>query len=91
MHRLSLQFPEITLQIANCRENTRADRFASDCILSHAVGLLVAFFFGAAIDAWLRIPSHHLHCFAEDWSAVEARRAKRNGCPKNASFYFARV
>ena len=23
MHRLSLQFPEITLQIANCRENTR--------------------------------------------------------------------
>jgi hypothetical protein len=49
---------------------------------SHAVGLLVAFFFGAAIDAWLRIPLHHLHCFAEGGSAVEARRAKRNGCPK---------
>src|SRR5712691_9216379 len=37
MDRLSLQFPEITLQIAKCRENTREDGFASDCILSQAV------------------------------------------------------
>jgi hypothetical protein len=37
MHRLSLQFLKISLQIANCREEPRGDRFASDCILSHAV------------------------------------------------------
>jgi hypothetical protein len=34
---LSLHFVQISLQIANCRENGRRDRFASDCILSHAV------------------------------------------------------
>src|SRR5215467_3277033 len=37
MHQLSLQFLKISLQIANCREEPRGDRFASDCILSHAV------------------------------------------------------
>ena len=34
---LSLHFVQISLQIANCRENGRRDRFASDCILSQAV------------------------------------------------------
>jgi hypothetical protein len=38
--------------------------------------LLVAFFFWAAIDAWLRIPLHHLHCFAEGGSAVEASKTE---------------
>jgi hypothetical protein len=42
MHRLSLQFLKISLQIANCREEPRGDRFASDCILSHAVRSLCA-------------------------------------------------
>src|ERR1700716_747715 len=35
--RLSLQILKISLQILNCRENRARDRFASDCILSHAV------------------------------------------------------
>jgi hypothetical protein len=42
MHRLSLQFLKISLQIANCREEPRGDRFASDCILRQAVGSLAA-------------------------------------------------
>jgi hypothetical protein len=42
MHRLSLQFLKISLQIANCREEPRGDRFASHCILSHAVRSLRA-------------------------------------------------
>ena len=35
--RISLQFVEMSLQIANCRELRPRDRFASDCILSHTV------------------------------------------------------
>jgi hypothetical protein len=37
---LSLHFVQISLQIANCRENGWRDRFASDCILRQAVGSL---------------------------------------------------
>jgi hypothetical protein len=45
MHRLSLQFPEITLQIANCRENTRETvslLTASSARQSVSVGALLA-------------------------------------------------
>jgi hypothetical protein len=56
MHRLSLQFLKISLQIANCREEPRGDRFASDCILSQPVQSLWVMC-GTFGGAYVKIPT----------------------------------
>jgi hypothetical protein len=67
--RLSLQFAKISLQIANCREERPArDLFASDCILSHAVGSL-------------RTPDGFGPIGAQRKSRVSDKRLPRLHCP----------